>query len=293
MAEKNQNLFPFRFKALLIGIALAGLIGLSVLVIRRHTPCEGIFEQTAPKVEANLQIIKNTGRLAVSQEKIQELSESAQKVGLHLKTCCSVLERGKLNTEQFQECIEMATAYDKQIALVAQQVTEIAEAKEKGATDIVQSKIASVDTVIKSANSSVEDLARHVSELKPAKGNVTQEKEPNDQSTEANLINLGTRVQGSIAAKQDRDFFKFKTSDRVPSKTRVILRKLSPNGFNADVDVYDQVEEFVEGDSGSNDRPVSLAFRSTPSSFYYVLVKPYGIEWSPGVGPYELEVREE
>ncbi len=56
-------------KTLLISLALAGLIGLGILVVL-HWPrnsCEGIFEQTAPKVEAHLEIIKNKGAVVVSQ----------------------------------------------------------------------------------------------------------------------------------------------------------------------------------------------------------------------------------
>ena len=47
MTEKNQTPYLFRYKALLIGIALIGLIGLGVLVLWPRASCEGIFEQTA------------------------------------------------------------------------------------------------------------------------------------------------------------------------------------------------------------------------------------------------------
>ncbi len=66
--NKSSPISP-RHKGLLIGLALLGLIGLSVLVILRpRSSCEGVFEQTAPKLEANIEIIKNKGAFAVGHD---------------------------------------------------------------------------------------------------------------------------------------------------------------------------------------------------------------------------------
>jgi hypothetical protein len=146
-------------KALLAGIALAGLVGLSLAVILwPRATCDGIFEQTAPSLAANLELIKHKGAFAVRREKIQELSEGAQKVGLHLKTCCSVLNAGKLDAKQFQECLSKASAYEKQVALVAQHVTEAADAMEKGATAIARKKVTSANTAAQQAINNVKNL---------------------------------------------------------------------------------------------------------------------------------------
>jgi hypothetical protein len=125
-----------------------------------------------------------------------------------------------------------------------------------------------------------------------------KEKEPNDQITEANLIELETRVQGTIATKQDRDFFKLRTSNRSPSKIRVILRKLSSDGFWAKVYVYDQVERREHGTgigSAPYDQPISLTFENTPNSSYFILVRTEpSIPFSGRkAGPYELAILEE
>ena len=166
MKETHRS-SSFRQRALLVGVAVAGLAALSALVILwPRGSCDGIFRQTAPKLEAHLEIIKQKGALAVSQEQIQVLSESAQKVGLHLKTCCSVLDGGKLAPEQFQQCIDKASIYDRQIALVAQQVAEIAEAREKGATDLVQDKITRINETIKTTTSDAESFGRQVAQIK-------------------------------------------------------------------------------------------------------------------------------
>ncbi len=166
--QEKSNPVSSQQKLLLIGIGVAGLVGVSVLVILwPRDPCEGIFEQTAPRLEAHLEIIKNKGAFAVSHELIQELSESAQKVGLHLKTCCSVLERGKLDPEQFQQCIDTASAYDRQVALVARQVKEVAEAKEMGAEEVSQEKIGSINQAIQTATAEAENFGRRVVQVKP------------------------------------------------------------------------------------------------------------------------------
>lgn len=166
-AQEIRRSFSFRQRALLIGVAIAGLLALSILIILwPRGSCEGIFRQTAPKLEAQLEIIKQKGTLAVSQEQIQVLSEGAQKVGLHLKTCCSVLDGGKLDPQQFQQCIDKASVYDRQIALIAQEVTEVTEAKGKGAAPS-QEQLNSIDKAIKSAANNAESFARHVAQIKP------------------------------------------------------------------------------------------------------------------------------
>jgi hypothetical protein len=115
----------------------------------------------------------------------------------------------------------------------------------------------------------------------------TEDKEPNDHITDANLIIEGTTVRGSIATKQDRDFFKIKTSS---STTRVILRKLSLPGFTATVEIYDNVEDKIKGKTAFGDQPVTISFESQADSYYYVLVKSYNYS---DRGDYELTVRKE
>jgi hypothetical protein len=117
----------------------------------------------------------------------------------------------------------------------------------------------------------------------------SEEHEPNDQITAANLIPLGVTIKGLIATDQDRDFFKFKTGQGL--KTRVILRKTSPEGFYASVVVYNNVEENVASgsDHGSREDGVSFAFDSNSNSYYYVMV-----ESRNGTrGTYELVAKEE
>lgn len=110
--------------------------------------------------------------------------------------------------------------------------------------------------------------------------------EPNNQITQASVINVGSTVRGSIQ-KDDRDYYQFSATS---GKTRVILRKISLKGFSVVMDVYDEVESLIISGTQHYDKPVTLAFESNPGSVYYLLVKPYSFKYS---GNYELVVREE
>ena len=296
MSEKETQSVPY--KTILIGVACIGLIGLGALILWPR-PCDGIFQQTAPKVEANLKIIENEGAFAVSRAQIQKLSESAQKVGLHLKTCCTVLDGGKLDSTQFQQCIDNASGYEKHLGRVAQQVKETIKAKNSGATEIVEAKKSDINQAIETATSNAESFVTEQVTPPPlplpkSKGSdeedkEAKEKESNDQIREANEIQLGTRIQGTLDSREDRDYFKFRTSDREPSQTRIILRKLMTGGFYARIDVYDQVENRVTKGRESGNDAISITFESIPNSDYYILVTVF----TGDPGPYELEVREE
>ena len=202
-AKKISQPISSQHKALLIGVALAGLAGLSVLAILWTRPsCEGIFVQTAPKLQAHLEIIESKAGFAVGHEQIQELSESAQKVGLHLKTCCSVLEGGKLNPEQFKKCIDKASAYDRQISLVAQKVAELAGANETVSVDVPPEKIDIIKQAIRFATSEAEKFANQV-----VQGNhlpVPSPSKPSENiaalTNKARLINFSSEYSASWKA---------------------------------------------------------------------------------------------
>jgi len=213
VVDKKSNYISS--KTLLIGIALFGLIGLAVLLLWR-SPCDDVFAQTAPELKVNLKFIENEGAVAVSRETIQELAESAQKVGLHLKTCCSVLERGKVDPEQFQQCIDTASAYDRKIALVAHQVKEVAEAREMGAREISQKKIDSIKQAIQTATAEAENFAQvklHPQPPKPTPVTPSTRVLSNIEGVSAELVEF-SRFENTITlklrfvntGKEDREF---------------------------------------------------------------------------------------
>lgn len=110
----------------------------------------------------------------------------------------------------------------------------------------------------------------------------TEEKEPNDSITAANLIPEGTTIRSSIAIREDQDCFKFIASS---TNTRIIIRKQ----VNMKVDVYDHLENRVASQTEASDKTITLSFKSTPGSTYHIVVNPF---FSKG-SDYELTVRKE
>jgi hypothetical protein len=241
-----------------------------------------------------LKIIEKEGGFAVSQDKIQELAESAQKVGLHLKTCCTVLDGGQLNPQQFQQCVDKASGYETQMAEVARQISFAKEAKAGGDSEPPNSRIGQIGASVEAAISSVNSLEKFVqTDLEPEQAEqkpdgVSQEQEPNDQVTQANPISLGKPTQGKLSSSKDRDYFQFRTED-TDSKIRLIVRKSVTGGYYAEAIVYNHFEERIAGDHQNGDDAVTFSFNTKPDAVYYIILKP---RVGQG-GSYELLVRAE
>lgn len=277
-AENKPNPVSSRHRALLIGVVLVGLIAISVLVILRpRSPCEDIFEQTAPKVETHIEIVKHKGAFIIGHERIQELSKSAQKVGLHLKACCSVLDGGKLNPEQFQQCIDKVSAYDRQIALVAQQVTAAAEARERGASEIAQDTIALINQATRTATNDAEEFARQVAQLKPS--GTSTEREPNDTILQANPFVVGRSVTAEVAGTKDQDYFKFRHTSKLRDQVTAVVENHSTT-LRPWVKVYDaNKSEILDRYNGTHGADLEFAFKAEMGPHYYVHILSYD---SPG-----------
>lgn len=303
MSEEQQKTAPFPYKTALIAGALLALIGLSLVVLLQpgDSGCDKIFEQAAPTLSANIEIIENKGAFAVGHEQIQELTEGAQKVGLHLKTCCSVLQGGKLDPGQFQQCMDKASSYEKNIIQVVQQVNEAAEAKAQGATDVVAVKIANINQVIQAASADVETFARQVAQIKPvaqskpgvdapepAKPASTsgQETEPNNVAAQATELHLGGEMSGEISNKDDSDYFKLLPSKKLRDRMLVTLQNFSES-LRPYITLYNdkksRIKKIYDGTYGAD---VEYRFTAEPGTFYYLQVSPWG-----STGKYKIMTR--
>ena len=63
--------------------------------------------------------LKTEGELEIGREQLTDLDESAQMTALNLKTCCTVLDAGRLDPEQFLQCKGSARAYEASLADIA------------------------------------------------------------------------------------------------------------------------------------------------------------------------------
>lgn len=290
--------FIGKYRLLLLAGAALGIVLLgSLIVLRPHATCDGIFEQTAPHLEANLEIIRSKGALAVGQEKIQELTESAQKVGLHLKTCCAVLSGGKLNPAQFQQCIDGAAGYDRKVAQVAAQVTAITDTQTPGASAVAPTQRAEIATTITAATQDAEALGRQVTQLQPgseaspsaapAKESAAgREVEPDDTPANANTIKPGNSIAGDIKAAGDLDYYKITASKNQRDLLRVSLENLSTT-LAPDFTLYNQNKSQVGYDhyDGTPGADLNFTFALEAGSSNYIRVS--GV--SSTLGAYRLQ----
>ena len=143
----------------------AGLILIAYFIYRPVidllTPCDSIFEQTAPRVDAKVQFIKTSGELVIGPEQVQKLAESSQKIGLHLKACCIMQKRAHMSAEQLQTCIDGAKNYVTRIVQMANLVGEAQAAREQGNAQLANERAAQA-TQLTGAVSAAE---RHLQEV--------------------------------------------------------------------------------------------------------------------------------
>ena len=85
------------------------------LVKGNVSPCESIFQQATVGLSTKIKFLKAEGELKLGPEKVAELSERAQMTALDLKTCCTVLDAGRIDPEQFLSCKSKARSYDARI----------------------------------------------------------------------------------------------------------------------------------------------------------------------------------
>ena len=127
--------------------------------------CGEIFEQTALNVRAKAEIIKTKAELFIGKERVQELTSSSQKVGQHLKTCCTVLESGKLDPNQFQHCIEGAQNYETHLTKVVSSLAEAQTAMQQNKPDLVKAKVEQINTDLNTAKTSSEEFEKQVADI--------------------------------------------------------------------------------------------------------------------------------
>lgn len=251
------------------------------------SPCESIFQQTSLKLGSKLDIIKAKGDVFIGEEKIQDLTERSQVTALNLKTCCIVLEGGKLNSDQFLKCKDNAEKFDAQVEKVATGIDEAREAKQEGNTNLVSEKVREINQNISVAKASSENLSNQVSELK---GNLSEEKtqkeepshsgeehEPNNTVFEANPVPMDSTVSAEISGQDDQDYFKFHNTSNLRDLVKAKLENQSTT-LVPDIYVYDSNKsQMLEKFDGTPAADLEFSFDADPGKDYYIRVIPsYG-----------------
>jgi hypothetical protein len=130
-------------------LLLVGVVGvLSIIALflyqTRPGPCDSIFEQTAPELETTIHFLQSSGNMVIGPEKVQELTESSQAIGIRCKTCCIAQQSGKIDAKQFQTCLditETTKSFEKQILQVKDSVDAANIAQQQGQEQVMNQKI--------------------------------------------------------------------------------------------------------------------------------------------------------
>jgi len=284
-------------------------------VAMRASPCEAIFKQASLGLSTRISFLKTEGEVSIGQEQLVELGERAQMTALNLKTCCTVLDAGRVNPEQFLQCKSKARAYDSKLqeisAVVERSVSatqanstqeEIPVDKESAGPAIPAAEAKKrIEQTVQAARSISKDFNREIVEVRKAQALETlkleapkeviitaQENEPNNDGLNTNAIPLQKWISASVGEAKDADVFAFVT----PSTYRDwIVIKLD----NRSTTLEPRIELFSSdkvsvGHRHSTTPGSNLDYRfvSEPDTRYLVRISNY---YGESTGGYLLEVR--
>ena len=251
-------------------LPLAGVTGALVLVAvvyfgydlakGKVSPCESIFQQTTVGLTTKIKFLKAEGELKLGPEKVAELGERAQMTALDLKTCCTVLDAGRIDPEQFLECKAKARTYDARIEDVAALIrAALPGASASGAASAAPAGASApaLTAAVDAARTASQDLNQHVvkvaaeQELKSLQAAPAAqvaidatEREPNDDGLNANVVDLGKHVKAAIAAATDGDVYTFTTPATYRDWIHVEVQNRSTT-LDPNLELYDAAKAMV------------------------------------------------
>lgn len=106
--------------------------------------------------------------MVIGRDKIQDLAESSQRMGIFCKTCCIAQQSGKINASQFQDCLNTTKSYQTQVLQVASSVEAANTARQKGQDQVASEKIEQATVAASAAAGSVRKLGDTVAAISEA-----------------------------------------------------------------------------------------------------------------------------
>ena len=276
------------------------------------SPCEAIFQETSLGLKTKISFLKTEGELEIGREQLTDLDERAQMTALNLKTCCTVLDAGRLDPEQFLQCKGSARTYEASLSDIANLVRQaVKEAVKDG---ITTSSIAAsaapppvpanlkqkIDTEVKSAQQVSRDFSQKVVAVRHEQALATleatppqsvpveaQEREPNDDALATNEIKIGTWITASIGSGKDADYFAFTSPETHRDWLRIELQNRSTT-LEPRLELFDAEKTSL----GSTYKPtpgadLTYAFVAEPGTRYVVRASNY---YGASVGVYLMRV---
>ena len=281
-------------------------------------PCESIFQQTSVGLKTSIKFLKTEGELQIGREQLTDLDERAQMAALNLKTCCTVLDAGRLDPEQFLQCKGKVRAYESRIGdivdlvrtAVREEITtgSIAANAAPTASPPPTSNESKVDKSIKTKIIKEVDAARTISRefnqqvVQVSKEQALQtlkatpprnvaidarESEPNNDILTTNELTLGKWVTGSVGTPKDADFYTFTTPEKRRDWIRIELQNRSTT-LEPRLMLYDAEKAHLgtqlKKTAGAD---LTYGFVAAPKTKYVVRASNY---YSESVGVYLIRV---
>jgi hypothetical protein len=296
--------------------AMGGALALVALVFLTYdlakgklSPCDAIFQESSLGLSTRISFLKTEGELQIGREKLTDLDERAQMAALNLKTCCTVLDAGRVDPEQFLQCKGKARAYEAQLGDIADLVRKAvkegittssiaaADAAPAPAPPVIQAKI---DEEVKAAKEISREFNREVVQVRKEQAverlkavpprNVAieaQESEPNNDMLTTNSVPLAKWITGAVEAGDDSDYFVFTTPKTHRDRIQIELQNRSTT-LEPRIRLYD-AEKTSLGDryKTTNGADMVYSFIAPPETTYIARVSNY---YGKSTGVYLLRV---
>lgn len=278
------------------------------IIRSRVSPCDSIFEQTSIGLSTKIKFLKAEGELGIGRETLTELSERAQMVALNLKTCCTVLDAGRLNPEEFLQCKSRAREYESRVQDVVTLVDKAA-AIETGSTNPPGGATAapspppapaSVAKAVEAARSVSRDFNQRVVEVRRTQALQSleaipdaqveisaAEHEPNDDAFNANVIPLGAWAKAAINPADESDHYTFTTPETYRDWVRIEVQNRSTT-LDPRVTLFDASKSNIASPyNGTAGGDLAYDFVAAPGSRFTVKLDSY---YGKRTGVYLLRV---
>ncbi len=277
------------------------------IVKGKVSPCESIFQQTSAGLSTKITFLETEGELKLGPEKVAELGERAQMAALNLKTCCTVLDAGRLDPEQFLQCKANARTYDARL----EDVTAIVRAAlpAANATSVPASSSTTppappagqtLETAVAAAESASRDFNDQVARVVTARGLTSletaptahlaleaAEREPNDDILNANLLDPGKQVKAAVGAAKDSDYFTFTTPPAYRDWIRIEVQNQSTT-LEPRIELFDAAKTSLGVASNSTaGGDAAYEFVAPPATKFSVRVSSY---YGSATGVYAVKI---
>lgn len=254
------------------------------LIKGKVSPCETIFQQASAGLTTKIEFLKAKGEIKLGASKVAELDERAQMAALSLKTCCTVLDAGRINPEQFLECKSKTRAYDERIEDIAA-IVRAALPASSGSASAATTSGGSLTTAVDAARAVSKELNTSIVQVVADQGLKSlravpaarhkvdaAEREPNDDGLNANLIELAKTVKAAIGPGREADVFTFTTPPTYRDWIRIEVENQSTT-LEPNVQLYDADKANIGSTSNTTaGGDANYEFVATPGATYSVRV---------------------